>query len=200
MARSEQPRPPVEHYSRGHQDPLRPAGRREPSVRATRAPCASRHLRVPDVSAYMCVPAGCPPEQVSTPGRRASRPSRFAVGCAEPCPRAARLSFDLVCQPHGGRTSGPRQTRTPAMPATRPVSLTGTVTEDARFRPLPGGGGVAYITLATTLHVSPAPGAPARGAGASRWPPRRRRAGRAAARALERARTARRCRPRRRRG
>jgi single-stranded DNA-binding protein len=47
------------------------------------------------------------------------------------------------------------------MPATRPVSLTGTVTEDARFRPLPGGGGVAYITLATTLHVSPTPGAPA---------------------------------------
>lgn len=47
------------------------------------------------------------------------------------------------------------------MPATRPLSLTGTVTEDARLRPLPGGGGVAYITLATTLHVSPAPGAPA---------------------------------------
>lgn len=47
------------------------------------------------------------------------------------------------------------------MPATRPVSLTGTVTEDARFRPLPGGGGVAYITLATTLHLPPTPGAPA---------------------------------------
>lgn len=47
------------------------------------------------------------------------------------------------------------------MPATRPVTLTGTVTEDTRFRQLPGGGGVAYFTLATTLHLSPAPGAPA---------------------------------------
>ena len=47
------------------------------------------------------------------------------------------------------------------MPATRPVTLTGTVTEDARFRQLLGGGAVAYITLATTLHVSSAPGAPA---------------------------------------
>ena len=47
------------------------------------------------------------------------------------------------------------------MPATRPVTLTGTVTEDTRFRQLPGGGGVAYFTLATTLHLSPAPSAPA---------------------------------------
>lgn len=47
------------------------------------------------------------------------------------------------------------------MPATRPVTLVGTITEDARLRPLPGGGAVAYITLATTLHVSAAPGAPA---------------------------------------
>lgn len=47
------------------------------------------------------------------------------------------------------------------MPATRPVTLTGTVTEDARFLPLRGGGGVAFITLATTLLVPAAPGAPA---------------------------------------
>jgi len=47
------------------------------------------------------------------------------------------------------------------MPATRPVTLTGTVTQDTRLRPLPGGGGQAFFTLATTLHISPAPGAPA---------------------------------------
>lgn len=47
------------------------------------------------------------------------------------------------------------------MPATRPVTLTGTVAEDTRFRQLPGGGGVAYFTLATTLRLSPVPGAPA---------------------------------------
>ena len=46
------------------------------------------------------------------------------------------------------------------MPANRPVSLIGTVTEDARFRPIPGGGGVAYITLTAELN-SAAPGAPA---------------------------------------
>ena len=49
------------------------------------------------------------------------------------------------------------------MPATRPVTLTGTVTEDTRFRQLPGEGdlGLAYFTLATELHIAPAPGAPA---------------------------------------
>ncbi|HEV2347027.1 MAG TPA: hypothetical protein VGS97_23195 [Actinocrinis sp.] len=47
------------------------------------------------------------------------------------------------------------------MPATRPVTLTGTVTQDARLRPLPGGGGVACITLATTLLLAATPGAPA---------------------------------------
>jgi hypothetical protein len=49
------------------------------------------------------------------------------------------------------------------MPATRPVTLTGTVTEDTRFRHVPGDAdlGVAYFTLATELHISPTPGAPA---------------------------------------
>ena len=47
------------------------------------------------------------------------------------------------------------------MPATRPVTLTGTVSADTRFRDLPGGGGVAYFTLATEMTSRPAPGAPA---------------------------------------
>ncbi|HTJ68185.1 MAG TPA: hypothetical protein VL551_11700 [Actinospica sp.] len=47
------------------------------------------------------------------------------------------------------------------MPATCPVTLTGTVSADTRFRDLPGGGGLAYFTLATELTSSPAPGAPA---------------------------------------
>ena len=47
------------------------------------------------------------------------------------------------------------------MPATRSITLTGTVTEDTRLRPLPGGEALAYFTLATTLHLPPAPGAPA---------------------------------------
>lgn len=46
------------------------------------------------------------------------------------------------------------------MPATRPVTLIGTVCADTRFRDLPGGGGVAYFTLSTELTSSPAPGAP----------------------------------------
>ena len=49
------------------------------------------------------------------------------------------------------------------MPATRPVTLTGTVAGDTRFRQIPGEAnlGVAYFILATELHISPAPGAPA---------------------------------------
>ena len=47
------------------------------------------------------------------------------------------------------------------MPAPLPVSLTGTVSADTRFRDLPDGLGVAYFTLATEMTSSPAPGAPA---------------------------------------
>ena len=47
------------------------------------------------------------------------------------------------------------------MPAPLPVTLTGTVSADTRFRDLPGGGGLAYFTLATEMTSSPAPGAPA---------------------------------------
>jgi single-stranded DNA-binding protein len=47
------------------------------------------------------------------------------------------------------------------MPAPLPVTLTGTVSADTRFRDIPGGGGLAYFTLATEMTSSPAPGAPA---------------------------------------
>jgi hypothetical protein len=49
------------------------------------------------------------------------------------------------------------------MPAIQLVTLTGTVTEDTRFCQLAGDAdlGVAYFTLTTELHISPAPGAPA---------------------------------------
>lgn len=47
------------------------------------------------------------------------------------------------------------------MPAPLPVTLTGTVSADTRFRDIPGGGGLAYFTLATEMTSPSAPGAPA---------------------------------------